>query len=177
MPWTGDERASASPRRHSPPEMRYEHDHMNAVTRLVTFVDLREGVGDAHQMSVSARHEAELLDGRRVLLLDDRGWSSRTLTASWAGELPEEQPDMGATTSIEEIEETARAVVGPDEPFEGSSPEDAESGHWTYLSDVLRRHGVVVDPLDLKRLPHDVVLSERLLARVRRPPPARPDGG
>jgi hypothetical protein len=71
-------------------------------------------------------------------------------------------------TSVEEIEQTARVVVGPDEPFEGSSQEDAEQGHWAYLSDVLRQHGVVVDALDLRRLPHDVVLSERLLARVSR---------
>jgi len=27
-------------------------------------------------MSVSVRHEAVLMDGRRLLLLDDRGWSS-----------------------------------------------------------------------------------------------------
>ena len=147
------------------------------MTRLVTFVDLREGVGGAHQMSVAARHEAQLPDGRRVLLLDDRGWSSRSLTASLAGALPEEQPDIWATTGIEDIEETARTVVGPDEPFEGSSREDAETGHWTYLSDVLRRHGVVMDRLDLKRLRHDAVLSERLLARVGCKPPAPPEGG
>lgn len=57
-------------------------------------------------------------------------------------------------------------VVGPDEPSDGFSQEDAEQGHWAYLRDVLRQHGVVVDALDLRRLPHDVVLSERLLARV-----------
>jgi hypothetical protein len=34
------------------------------------------------------------------------------------------------------------------------------------LADVLRKQGVVVDALELKRLPHDVVLSERLLARI-----------
>jgi hypothetical protein len=117
----------------------------------------------------SARHEAELLDGRRVLLLD-RGWSSRSLTASLAGE--HEQPDIWATTSIEDIEQTARTVVGSDEPIESSSREEAETGHWTNLSDVLRRHGVVIDPLELKRLPHDVVLSERLLGRVGRRPRA-----
>jgi len=61
-------------------------NHMSAVTRLVTFVDLAEGVGDTRQMSFSARHEAVLLDGRRVLLLDDRGWSwSRLLTAFLGG--------------------------------------------------------------------------------------------
>jgi hypothetical protein len=103
-----------------------------------------------------------------VLLLNDRGWSSTTLIALGEGEVPEEQPDTWATTSVEEIEQTARIVVGPDKPFEGSSQADAEQGHWAYLSDVLRQHGVVVDALNLRRLPHDVVLSERLLARVGR---------
>ena len=140
---------------------------MSAVTRLVSFVDLAEGVGDTRQMAFSARHEAVLLDGRRVLLLDDRGWSWSSLITVQAGDRDsrrEQQPDIWAMTSVEEIEQTARVVVGPDEPFEGSSQEDAEQGHWAYLSDVLRQHGVVVDALDLRRLPHDVVLSERLLA-------------
>jgi hypothetical protein len=145
-----------------------EDNQVSAVTRLVTFVDLREGVGDARQLSVSARHEAELPDGRRVLLLDDRGWTASSLIAWGQGEVPEERPDSWATMSVEDIEETTRIVVGPDEPFEGSSQEDAEQGHWAYLSDVLRQHDVVVDALDLRRLPHDVVLSERLLARVGR---------
>jgi hypothetical protein len=144
---------------------------MSAVTRLVTFVDLADGVGDTRQTSFSARHEAVLPDGRRVLLLDDRGWTWSSLITVQAGApdrdpTREQQPDIWATTSVEDIEETARMVVGPDEPFEGSSQEDAEQGHWAYLSDVLRHHGVVVDALDLSRLPHDVVLSERLLARV-----------
>jgi hypothetical protein len=38
------------------------------------------------------------------------------------------------------------------------------------LTEVLRQHGIVADALELKRLPHDVVLSERLLARVGRDP-------
>ena len=147
---------------------------MSAVTRLVTFVDLAAGVGDSRQMAVSARHEAVLLDGRRVLLLDGRGWSSSARTAFYAGDASdrdsarEEQPDIWAMTSVEDIEQTARTVVGPDEPLEGSSQEDAEQGHWRYLSNVLRQHGVVVDALDLRRLPHEVVLSERLLARIGR---------
>jgi hypothetical protein len=161
---------------------------MAAVARLVTLVDIRDdstedprtsaapypsqavrrtgwaavdrpptrNVG-VRQMSVSARHEALLVDGRRVLLLDDRGWSS-------SGNVP----DIWAVTSVEDIEETARFVVGPDEPFAGRSQEDMEAAHWAFLSEVLRRQGVVVDARELKRLPHDVVLSERLLARVAR---------
>ena len=122
-------------------------------------------------MSVSARHEAVLEDGRRVLLLDDRGWTSSALRASWVGEVSDgdswrDQPDIWAMTSVEDIEETARVVVGPDEPAEGCSHENAEADHWVYLAGVLRQQGVVVDALELKRLPHDVVLSERLLARI-----------
>jgi hypothetical protein len=144
---------------------------MSAVTRLVTFVDLADGVGDTRQTAFSARHEAVLLDGRCVLLLDDRGWTWSSLIAVQAGasdhdSTREEQPDIWATTSVEDIEQTARMVVGPDEPTDGYSQEDAEQGHWAYLSDVLGQHGVLVDALDLRRLPHDVVLSERLLARV-----------
>jgi hypothetical protein len=145
---------------------------MSAVTRLVTFVDLAEEVGDTRQMSFSARHEAVLLDDRRVLLLDDRGWTSSPLIAVQAGEASdrdstrEQNPDIWAITSVEGIEQTARMVVGPDEPSDGFSQADAEQGHWAYLSDVLRQQGVFVDALDLRRLPHDVVLSDRLLARV-----------
>jgi hypothetical protein len=32
-------------------------------------------------MSVSARHEVVLADGRRVVLLDDRGWSEQFAVA------------------------------------------------------------------------------------------------
>jgi hypothetical protein len=124
-------------------------------------------------MAFSARHEAVLLDGRRVLLLDDRGWTWSSLISAQAGasdrdSTREQQPDIWATTSVEDIEQTARMVVGPDEPTDGYSQEDAEQSHWAYLSDVLGQHGIVVDALDLRRLPHDVVLSERLLARVGR---------
>jgi hypothetical protein len=34
-----------------------------------------------------------------------------------------------------------------------------EADHWAFLSEILRRQGVVVDAQELKRLPHDVVLS------------------
>jgi hypothetical protein len=145
---------------------------MAAVAHLVTLVDLNDDVVDPHQMSVSARHEAVLEDGRRVLLLDDRGWTAAALRASW-GEVPDrdswrEQLDIWAVTSVEDIEETARVVVGPDEPPDGYSQEETDASHWAYLAGVLRRRGVVVDALELKRLPHDVVLSQRLLARIGR---------
>jgi len=137
------------------------------LTRLVTFVDVDDIASDAQRMSVSARHEGVLSDGHRVLLLDDRGWS---------GSGP---PGIWAATSVEEILDTARMVVGPDEPCDGRSHEDMRADHWGQLSQILRGQGIVANASELERLPHDVVLSKRLLGRVGHapgdgvPPPAR----
>jgi hypothetical protein len=86
----------------------------------------------------------------RVLLLDDRGWS-QTPAGAGAG-------------TVAEVVRTARMVVGPDEPFDGRSQDDMETDHWNALARTLHAHGVVVEAGELKRLPHDVVLSERLSA-------------
>lgn len=131
------------------------HDgHVVHVTRLVTFIEVDDTVADPRQMSVSARHEAVLMNGGRVLLLTDRGWSASG------------PPNIWAVTSAEEIADTARMVVGPDEPFGGRSQKDMEADHWASLAAALRHQGVDADALELRRLPHDVVLSEQLLARI-----------
>ncbi|MET9853887.1 hypothetical protein ABZY57_13160 [Streptomyces sp. NPDC006450] len=127
---------------------------MSVVTRLVTYTDLDVGATSARQLSVSARLEAVLADGRSVVLLDDRGWSSSG------------PADIRALSSAEDIEETARTVVGPDEPFDGMTQEQMAAGHWGYLADVLGQQGVDVPAHELRRLPHDVVLSERLRAWI-----------
>lgn len=131
---------------------------MIAVTRLVTFADI-DDVNDTGHVSVSARHEAELADGSRVLLLDDRGWGSSQV---WAAE------------SVEGIQEATRMVVGPDEPFDGLSQEDMATDHWDSLQQILRRQGVVIDAAELRQLPHDIVLSQRLLARLGANPDTNP---
>jgi hypothetical protein len=135
------------------------HDgHVVYVTRLVTFVEVEDTVADPRQMSVSARHEAVLMNGGRVLLLADRGWSASG------------SPNIWAVTSVEEIADTARMVVGPDEPFGGRSQKDMEADHWASLAAVLRHQGVDADALELGRLPHDIVLGEQLLARIGQQP-------
>jgi hypothetical protein len=142
---------------------------VTTVVRLLTIVDVRDGESDARTMSVSARQEAVLADGRRILLLDGRGWTSTLMRMRIPddGEAREDVTDIWAVTSVEEMEQSARTVVGPDEPFAGYTREELDDGHWAHLSDVLRQHGVVVDAPELRQLPHDVRLSERLLARVR----------
>lgn len=146
---------------------------MTAVARLVTLVDVDDDGADARSMSVSARHEAVLADGRRLPLLDDRGWTAsldrvRVEEAPDGDSFSKDVPDIWAVASVEDIEETARCVVGPDEPFDRRSQEDMEAEHWATLSEVLRQQGVVVEARELRRLPHDVMLSERLLARLGR---------
>jgi hypothetical protein len=136
---------------------------MSAVARLETLVEVDDyGNNDARTMSVSARLEAVLADGRRFVLLDDRGWSGSLNRPS------AEVPDIWAVTSVRDIEETARAVVGPDEPFDGRSQEYMEATHWAFISEVLRQQGVVVGAQELQRLSHDVVIGERLQARIGR---------
>jgi hypothetical protein len=140
-------------------ERRAKMPPMSAVVRLRTLVDLADEHIEALRMSVSARHEAVLVDGRR-LLLADRGWSSGLHGAVSDG------ADIWTLTPVKDLEETARIVVGPDEPVEGRSRQDAEVDHWAGMANVLHRQGVDVDMSALQQLPHDVVLSERLLARL-----------
>ncbi|MFF5990324.1 hypothetical protein [Prauserella flavalba] len=122
---------------------------MTAVTRLVTSVDV-DDLATA-TVSVSALHEAELADGRRVVLLADRGWGT---TESWS------------EASAEELRATARVVVGPDEPSGDRTREGMEADHWRSLASAAQRAGADVDAGRLGRLPHDVVLSDRVLIRL-----------
>jgi hypothetical protein len=132
------------------------------VVRLVTLAYVDDG-GDARRISVSARHEAVLEDGRRFVLLDDRGWSEE-LRGAGANEVA----DIWALSPEQDIAETARTVVGPDEPFGGRTRGDMETDHWNTLAEKLRAHGIVVEAEELKRLPHEVVVSEALLVRLGR---------
>jgi hypothetical protein len=82
----------------------------------VTHVDINDRVPDTRQISISARHEAELVDGGRLLLLDDRGWtSSPSISAISKGPGDSWQRDVAerVVLSVEEIERTARLVAGP----------------------------------------------------------------
>jgi hypothetical protein len=119
-----------------------------AVVHLETVVDLDERAdSDPRRVSASATLSAILDDGRRITLLDDRGWGG---TGLWE------------TTTVGEIEDTARTVVGPDEPAEGQTHEVMAAAHWTHLAVVLGERGVATGPDALRTLPHVVVLSDRL---------------
>jgi hypothetical protein len=112
---------------------------MAAVDRLVTVLDINDATDDgAIARGVSARHEALLESGRRIVLLNDRGWSGLS------GE------------TVESLERTARVVVGPDEPIAGMTHPEMEASHWESLAGVLRVHGVEIEAAKLSELPHEV---------------------
>lgn len=124
---------------------------MAAEKRLVTYVDV-DDPESLEQVSVSTRHQLQVEGGRRVLLLDDRGWGA---SSPWNA------------ISAADIANHSRAAVGPDEPFGHLSTDDMAADHWEALAQTARRQGVDVDAAELKRLPHEVVLSERVLVRLR----------
>lgn len=115
---------------------------------------------DPDQVSVALRHEVELTDGQRVLLLNDRGWNS---TGSWK------------EISRQNIEETSLMCVRPDAPLGNYTEQDMEAMHWAQLEQNARKQGVHIDVAELASLPHDIVLSERLLARIDDDSSARTD--
>jgi hypothetical protein len=140
---------------------------VNRPVRLVTSVEL-DDVEDPRVQRFSALHEAELADGRRVTLLDDRGWSERVVRSDGRTVTATEALEAWSSVTREEIEREARTVVGPDEAFGGHSQEDMEDSHWAHLAGVLRARGITIDPAQLRGLPHEVVLGQRLLAALDR---------
>ncbi|MBC3760882.1 hypothetical protein ACUN7V_16530 [Quadrisphaera oryzae] len=134
-----------------------------APRRLVTSVtpDPEVASQPEHQLSARALLELELADGARVVLLDDRGWTSSTGRSS----------SIWASTTREDVEETARTVVGPDGPVHGGTWEQAVAASWSHLADVAVASGVAVGGPELASLPHDVVVDATLLARLSPGPP------
>lgn len=125
--------------------------YMAIATRLISYAEVDTQPSHPEQVSIAVRHELELADGCRVLLLNDRGWGS---TGTWA------------ELSLKEIQENARTVVGPDWPPEGLSHEYMAQSHWAYIQRIAQQQGVFVDADELRQLPHDVVPSDRLLAKI-----------
>lgn len=130
---------------------------MGEVRRLVVELDLGDGWNDRRNQSF-----------HRVVALDDRGWASSIGIASSEpiSDADRAELDIWAGQTAAALEFTARMVVGPDEPPEGMSYEEAADDHWDYLVGLLAERGVSIDAATLRLLPMDVDLSERVLARL-----------
>lgn len=124
---------------------RAQNVRMASIRRLLTFVDL-DG-RDPRAGCIVARLVAELTDDRHIVLLDDRGWTS-------SGGVASQTP--------EEVEHTARIVVGPDEPWADRTRAEMESVHWARLEQKLQAAGVDATSSDTAALANDVEISDRL---------------
>lgn len=135
------------------------------VVRLVTVADLGDDDDprpEASQMDVAVSHEAELSDGRRVVIL----------THGWMGSGPSH---IWATESAEEIVQTSREVVAPDwdvteedEARDARARELAQLYRFGYIAGAAEQHGAFA--FRLKDLSHEVELTERLRARFTHDP-------
>jgi hypothetical protein len=97
-------------------------------------------------------HEfAELADGRRLTLHEERGFTTSR------GPAPS---DMSWYPTLEHLERDVRTTVLPDD-------DDTQDEHpWEWLAGLIRAHGVEATAEELRLLPYDVVFSERLRARL-----------
>ena len=98
-------------------------------------------------------HEfAELADGRRLTLHEERGF-----TTGVGGSAPS---DMWRYLTLEDLERDVLTTVLPDD-------DDTQDQHpWEWLAGLLHLHGVEATADELRGLPYILVFSERLRARL-----------
>lgn len=100
--------------------------------------------------SFKVREYALLSDGREVTLLDDRGWGTN-------------EPLAGM--SVAHIVGNLHMAVLPDD-----AEETGEEHEWGHFVDRLREAGVAVTVDELRLVPYDIILSDRLRAVLGLPP-------
>jgi hypothetical protein len=105
-------------------------------------------------LSFRVQEFAELSDGRRITLHDERGYGTSGPEDPWQFQ------------TSESIEADVRTTVLPDD-------DDGEEHPWEWLVELLQTQGVEATPEQLKQVPYRVEFSQRLAAKLRlRTPPA-----
>lgn len=115
--------------------------------------------------SFGLRLEVELAGGSRVLLRDDRGWT--TGLRSVGG--PAAPLDVWEHLREEDVLATALPTALPEVDLEHPGPEDLAA--YEELADLAAAAGVVVGAEHLRAVPHVVEPGPRLVSALR-PPPA-----
>jgi hypothetical protein len=99
--------------------------------------------------------EFALLDtGERVILHDERGYGGRSSSG-----------DIWAHETVETITSDVLTTVLADDDDIG------EEHRWTWLAKLARAQGIYVTADDLRQVPYEVVLTERVVQRLRNRPP------
>jgi hypothetical protein len=101
-------------------------------------------------------HEfAELADGRRLTLHEERGFTGVTMASK--GPAPS---DQWRSLTLENLERDVRTTVLPDEDDTG------DEHPWDWLAGLLHARGVQATAEELRLLLYSVEFSERLRARL-----------
>lgn len=103
---------------------------------------------DPREHNFDVSEFALLENGDRFILHSERGWGGRASSGSiWEGE------------TVEEIMRTVLNVVLPD-------PENGDDHPWEWLAEVARAQGIDVTADQLRHVPYEVVLTERVLRQL-----------
>ena len=110
--------------------------------------DFKQGLSfDVHEF-------ADLADGRRLTLRDDLGFTISTMASR--GPAPS---DQWRHLTLEQLQRDVLTTVLPDD-------DDTQQHPWKLLAALLDILGEEATAEELRLLPYDVVLSERLRTRV-----------
>jgi hypothetical protein len=109
-----------------------------------------------HGSHLRVQEFAVLADGRRLPLGDELGFGGGGYVSAGRSE----PVDPWLLETLERLEADVRTTVLPDD-------DETEDEHpWEWLAERLRAHGVTAEAEQLKRVPYEIVFSQRLLARV-----------
>ena len=143
------------------------HAHPDAIDDHANFLSVKPGrvVGlgaicdlrpqrfeEARSQSFSVREFVTLEDGRRVILHEDRGF-----TIGWRSSGESGPGDIRGHETLESMTRNVLNVVLPDDD------ECAEDHPWSWLADLARARGLNVTAEDLRSLPYEVILTDKVI--------------
>ena len=128
----------------------------NQVVALGALCELVEVSDEGRTISCRVGEFAELSDGTRVTLHEDRGF-----TSSWRGLGPDDV--VGAGDLVETVESLTCDVLNVVLPDD----DDGEDHPWEWLAGLARQQGLRATAEDLRALPYEVVLAPSVLALTR----------
>ena len=119
------------------------------VIRLGALCDLNMKWTHERQVSFDVSEFAVLDNGERVILHSERGFSGSSSTG-----------DPWDHVTVHSIERDVLTTVLPDD-------DDTDDDHpWEWLIGLLLAHGVEETRAELREVPYEVVLTDRVLQRV-----------
>jgi hypothetical protein len=123
---------------------------MSAISHFAIAVVPESGPSST-RAAAEVRMEAVLTNGEPLVLIDDRGFDAPGTWSSW---------------TREELEQHAREVVGPDEPFDDITFEQMRTSHWTSLAEQLAAAGISVHADELSQLTTVVEIPTAVLDQL-----------